>query len=60
MTIADARKLKPGDQIRLKHLGLVFVVTGREDSGRVIYGLVNGRKDRPATVTNLEVRLEHK
>lgn len=55
MSITDARKLKPGDQVRLKAGGLVFVITGREDSGHTIYGKVNGH--HPLTVRNTEIRL---
>ncbi len=58
MTIADARKLKPGDVLRLKADGSVLVVTGREDSGHTIYVTRHGSPYK--AVSNLEVRKEMK
>ena len=57
MSKADARKLKPGDNVRLKASGAVVVVKGREDSGRIVCGYLNGRGD-PVSLRADEIRAE--
>jgi hypothetical protein len=41
MTQKEAVKLKPGDIVRLKETGSVFLVVSREESGRIVYGQVH-------------------
>lgn len=54
MSVNEARKLKVGDKVRLKSDGSEATVTGREDSGRVIYLERHGQR---VTLKNDEIRL---